>query len=137
MSGEDCGTIHDFELGLPAGMEPAALLARAGVIEAAIRAVLNEKAENDLFNRLVIAAALDAQEADWLRAFYRYLRQSNIAFTITTVVDALAGATAGDARADRSAAHASRSRVQGRPRQGGRSGRSRYSRGSGRSGGDQ
>ncbi|QZH76219.1 MAG: NAD-glutamate dehydrogenase [Erythrobacter sp.] len=92
LSGEDSGTIHDFLLGLPAGMEPAALIARNEVIEHAIRCVLNGKAEDDVFNRLVISAALDAQEVDWLRAFYRYLRQSNIAFTIYTVVDALAGA---------------------------------------------
>ena len=55
--------------------------------------MLNGKAEDDVFNRLVISSGLNAQEADWLRAFYRYLRQSNIAFTIYTVVDALAGAS--------------------------------------------
>ncbi|VVT02616.1 NAD-glutamate dehydrogenase domain-containing protein [Erythrobacter sp. EC-HK427] len=92
LGGEDTGTIHDFVLGLPAGMEVDALLERADVIEAAISSVLNEHAEDDVFNRLVIACRLNAQEADWLRAFYRYLRQSNIAFTIYTVVDALAGA---------------------------------------------
>jgi len=93
LSGEDTGTIHDFVLGLPAGMEPDTLLERAPIIEAAISSVLNEKAEDDVFNRLVISSGLDAQETDWLRAFYRYLRQSNVAFTIYTVVDALAGAS--------------------------------------------
>ncbi|MGB3166601.1 MAG: NAD-glutamate dehydrogenase domain-containing protein, partial [Alteraurantiacibacter sp.] len=92
LSGEDTGTIHDFVLGLPGGMDGDALLAREDAIETAIAAVLNERAEDDVFNRLVIACELDAQEADWLRAFYRYLRQSNIAFTIYTVVDALVGA---------------------------------------------
>ena len=93
LSGEDSGTIHDFILGLPAGMAPDDLLERSGVIETAIGCVLNEKAEDDVFNRLVVSSGLDAQEADWLRAFYRYLRQSVVAFTIYTVVDALAGAS--------------------------------------------
>ncbi|RJY09490.1 NAD-glutamate dehydrogenase [Aurantiacibacter aquimixticola] len=92
LGGEDTGVVHDFVLGLPQGMEPDALLERSEEIEAAVSAVLNERAEDDVFNRLVIAVGLDAQETDWLRAFYRYLRQSNIAFTIYTVVDALAGA---------------------------------------------
>jgi len=94
LSGEDTGTIHDFVLGLPAGMAPDSLLERASIIEAAVSSVLNERAEDDVFNRLVISSELDAQETDWLRAFYRYLRQSNVAFTIYTVVDALAGASA-------------------------------------------
>ncbi|KLE34243.1 NAD-glutamate dehydrogenase [Aurantiacibacter luteus] len=92
LEGEDTGTIHDFVLALPAGVEAQAILDRAGPIEHAVTAVLNERAEDDVFNRLVIVSALESQEADWLRAFYRYLRQSAIAFTIYTVVDALAGA---------------------------------------------
>ena len=94
LEGEHAGAIHDFTLGLPAGQEAAALLERAGGIEKAMVAVLNERAENDVFNRLVTTTGLSAQETDWLRAFYRYLRQANIAFTIYTVVDALAGAPA-------------------------------------------
>lgn len=94
LAGEPGDTIHDFTLGLPAGCEGDELLARADAIERAITAVLTEHAEDDVFNRLVIVSALSAQEADWLRALYRYLRQANIAFTIYTVVDALAGAPA-------------------------------------------
>jgi len=92
LQGEDAGTIHDFTLGLPPGVEHDALLARSADIEEAISAVLNERAEDDVFNRLVAVSGLVARETDWLRAFYRYLRQANIAFTIYTVVDALAGA---------------------------------------------
>ncbi|AKH43171.1 glutamate dehydrogenase [Altererythrobacter atlanticus] len=92
LGGTDTGTIHDFQLGLPRGDHAAQLLARSEEIEHAICAVLNGKAENDVFNRLVTGTGLDAQETDWLRAFYRYLRQANIAFTIYTVVDALRGA---------------------------------------------
>ena len=94
LTGDYADTIHDFTLGLPAGHEPAALLERAEAIEQAIAEVLNARAEDDVFNRLVTTTALSSQEADWMRAFYRYLRQANIAFTIYTVVDALAGAPA-------------------------------------------
>ncbi len=94
LTGECTGTIHDFTLGLAPGHRASKLIERAEVIEKAFVAVANERAENDVFNRLVVSTGLDAQEADWLRALYRYLRQVNIAFTIYTVVDALAGAPA-------------------------------------------
>ncbi len=83
------GTIHDFLLELPAGEDAAPLLERSQVIENAFDAVLNGVAENDVFNRLVVTAGLGAGEADWLRAFYRYLRQTGASYTIYTVVDAL------------------------------------------------
>ncbi|MBA4768373.1 MAG: NAD-glutamate dehydrogenase, partial [Porphyrobacter sp.] len=69
-----------------------ALLERAGLIEAALADVLNGAAEDDPFNRLVPAAGLLPREANWLRAVYRYLRQTGLAYTIYTVVDALAAA---------------------------------------------
>ncbi len=94
LAGDHGGMIHDFTLGLPPGHAASTLLERADAIEKAIVAVANARAENDVFNRLVTTTGLQAQEADWLRAFYRYLRQANIAFTIYTVVDALAGAPA-------------------------------------------
>ena len=83
------GTIHDFTLALPQGDHAGPLLDRAEAIEQAIAAVLNGTAEDDPFNRLVLASALSAVEANWLRAFYRYLRQAGMGFTIYTVVDAL------------------------------------------------
>nr|WP_246237092.1 NAD-glutamate dehydrogenase domain-containing protein [Pontixanthobacter rizhaonensis] len=83
------GTIHDFIIELPEGDAITDILARARPIEAAITAVLNETAEDDPFNRLVIGTGLSAGEAEWLRAFYRYLRQAGTTFTIYTVVDAL------------------------------------------------
>ena len=92
--GSQLGAIHDFQLALPAGQDPAALLARADAIEAAIAAVLNGGAEDDAFNRLIVATALSAREAEWLRAWYRYLRQAGMAFGIPTVVDALQSAAA-------------------------------------------
>jgi glutamate dehydrogenase len=84
------GTIHDFKLGLQAEEYASQLLERAGEIEAAIASVLNNRSENDLFNRLVTDVGLDTAEADWLRAMFRYLRQIGLAFTVYTVVNALA-----------------------------------------------
>jgi glutamate dehydrogenase len=92
LAGPERVTIHDFRLGLTREEDEAAVFERSEAIEEAIVAVLNGLAENDVFNRLVIASGLDAREADWLRALYRYLRQSAIAYTIYTVVDALRGA---------------------------------------------
>jgi len=86
------GAIHDFELGLPATTACDTLLERAGIIEAALGDVLNSTAENDAFNRLISCTALAAHEANWLRAWYRYLRQAGMNFGIPTVVDALSGA---------------------------------------------
>ena len=83
------GTIHDFALQVAEGDQTAAISERAETIENAIAAVLNGAAEDDPFNRLVVGTGLSAREADWMRAFYRYLRQAGISFTIYTVVDAL------------------------------------------------
>ena len=89
LDGGELGTIHDFTLALKDGGETAPLLERAEIIEDAIAAVLSGENEDDPFNRLVIGTGLFANEADWLRAFYRYLRQAGMSFTIFTVVDAL------------------------------------------------
>ncbi|MEM7666831.1 MAG: NAD-glutamate dehydrogenase domain-containing protein [Pseudomonadota bacterium] len=89
LTGSGLGTIHDFTLRLHEGNTPEGLLDRASTIEAAIAEVLNGGAENDPFNRLVLQTALESREANWLRAFYRYLRQTGMGFTIYTVVDAL------------------------------------------------
>ncbi|WP_235901217.1 NAD-glutamate dehydrogenase [Pontixanthobacter aquaemixtae] len=92
LDGGTLGTIHDFTLSLPHGAEIAPILDRVAPIERAITAVLNEAAEDDPFNRLVIGTGLAEREANWLRAFYRYLRQAGMTFTIYTVVDALRAA---------------------------------------------
>ena len=83
------GTIHDFALGVPGGLDCTDLLERAEALEAAIADVLNAHAEDDPFNRLIVAAGLSAEEAGWLRAWYRYLRQAGMTYGIHTVVDAL------------------------------------------------
>ncbi len=88
------GTIHDFTLALAEGHEVRRLLARAGEIEEAIAAVLNDAATNDPFNRLVIEADLSARETNWLRAIFSYLRQAGANFAVLTAVQALGAAPA-------------------------------------------
>ena len=83
------GTIHEYTLVAPEGADLAALLKRSEAIESAIAEVLNGQSENDPFNRLVVTNALSAHQTVWLRAIYRYLRQTGINFTIYPVVDAL------------------------------------------------
>jgi glutamate dehydrogenase len=80
------GTVHDFRLIPPPGAD---VLARAAEIEAAITAVIAGTAEDDAFNRLIVSNALSAQEANGLRACFRYLRQAGLNFAIATAVDAL------------------------------------------------
>ncbi len=86
------GAIDEFLLTLPAERDARALLERAALIEGALAAVLNGSAEDDPFNRLIAAAGLAPREANWMRAIYRYLRQTGVSFTIYTVVDALVAA---------------------------------------------
>ena len=81
--------IHDCLLELPVGITLDAVMARAGLIEGAISDVLAGRAENDAFNQLVLFARLDTRPVVWLRAWFRYLRQTGVAFGIATVVDAL------------------------------------------------
>lgn len=54
--------------------------------------MLNSEAENDAFNQLITGADLATREANWLRAWYRYLRQAGLAYGIPTVVEALQNA---------------------------------------------
>lgn len=92
LAGGQMGTIHDFHLALPAGADNDAVLSRSGRIETALSAVLNGQAEDDAFNRLIVMAGLEARETNWLRAWYRYLRQAGTTFSIATAVDALKNA---------------------------------------------
>ena len=86
------GGVDDFLLVPPAGRTLIELLTHAAAIETAIAAVLNGAAENDAFNRLILANGLADREVNWLRGWYRYLRQAGMGFGIPTVVDALQNA---------------------------------------------
>jgi glutamate dehydrogenase len=92
LQGGELGAIHDFCVQLPIGAECAGVTARARIIEQAIGDVLNNRAENDPFNRLIVAGGLGPAQANWLRAWYRYLRQATTTFGIQTAVDALLAA---------------------------------------------
>jgi glutamate dehydrogenase len=81
--------IHDFRLSLRGG-DVASVTARASVLEAALSQVLDGQAEDDDFNQLVTIAALDPVAVIWLRAWYRYLRQTGANYSMATVVAALA-----------------------------------------------
>ncbi|USI74128.1 NAD-glutamate dehydrogenase [Sphingomonas morindae] len=82
------GHIHEFLLHAPRG-SGAALLARAAIAEAAIAAVLENRAENDAFNRLIAGLGLEPRAVVWLRAWFRYLRQAGLPYSLATVAEAL------------------------------------------------
>jgi glutamate dehydrogenase len=83
------GYIHDFRVELGPEADIASILARTPEIERAIANVLCGAAEDDEFNQLVLYAGLDTQAVVWLRAWFRYLRQTGSSFSLVTVVDAL------------------------------------------------
>jgi len=61
-----------------------------GRIEAAFRAIVSGKAENDGFNRLVVAAGLDWEAVDMLSATAKYARQAGFSFSQDYIEQALA-----------------------------------------------
>ncbi|MBV8971685.1 MAG: NAD-glutamate dehydrogenase, partial [Sphingomonadaceae bacterium] len=81
--------IHDFLLEVADPAAIADLDALRARLEPALTAVLTGAQENDGFNALVVAAGLDAEAANWLRAYFRYLRQTGVTYGLMTVVDAL------------------------------------------------
>ena len=85
----DGNYIHDFRLALRTG-DVATVMARAAVLEGALSQVLDGDAENDVFNQLVTIAGLNPQAVIWLRAWYRYLRQTGVNYGMPSVVTALA-----------------------------------------------
>ena len=83
------GYVHDFRVEISEDADLQQILARADEIERAIANVLCGAAEDDEFNQLVLYAGLDMQPVVWLRAWFRYLRQTGSSFGLVTVVDAL------------------------------------------------
>jgi glutamate dehydrogenase len=81
--------IHEFALVTAAGSPAADVVARAELVEAAIAAVLEGGAENDVFNQLMVAVALKPRDVVLLRAWFRYLRQTGLSYSMVTVVEAL------------------------------------------------
>ena len=76
-----------FRLHAPAGtvIDPSALR----LFEDAFLAIVDGRAEDDRFNRLVLTAGLAWREVALLRAYCRYLRQTGSRFSLTYIEDAL------------------------------------------------
>ncbi|MGK6318054.1 NAD-glutamate dehydrogenase [Sphingomonas sp. DT-204] len=85
LAGEDRAYIHDFGVALPGG----ALRCDIATIEGAVDAVLEGRAENDAFNRLIVEAGMKPASVVLFRAWFRYLRQTGLPYGLATVVDAL------------------------------------------------
>jgi glutamate dehydrogenase len=85
LAGGTIGYIHDFRLELPGVDDVAPILERAG----AISSVLSGQSEDDEFNQLVLFAECDPTAVVWIRAWFRYLRQTGSAFGLLTIADAL------------------------------------------------
>lgn len=83
----DLGWIHDFKLEVQAVLGD--LPGFCKVVNPALDAVLTGIQENDPFNALIPSVGLSAEEANWLRAWFRYLRQTGVSYGIQTAVDAL------------------------------------------------
>ena len=97
LGNSDLGHIHDFDVDMPPGVDCAASFERDVTVEGAIASVLRGEAENDDFNKLILSAGLKPQAVVWLRAWFRYLRQTGVTYGLATVVDALARAPAATA----------------------------------------
>ena len=89
--------IYEFSLIMADRSDSARLADRSAIIEEAIGSVLRGEAENDAFNQLIISAGLTPNSVVWLRAWFRYARQTGVAYSLITVVDALGRAPAATA----------------------------------------
>ncbi len=83
----ELGWIHDFKLEVQASLEDLPSFCK--VVNPALDAVLTGIQENDPFNGLIPSVGLTAEEANWLRAWFRYLRQTGVSYGVQTAVDAL------------------------------------------------
>ncbi|AEG50728.1 NAD-glutamate dehydrogenase [Sphingobium chlorophenolicum L-1] len=82
------GHVQRFVLELPAG-DADAVIARADIVAEAIAQVTEGVAENDRFNELIVTAGLDQRSVVLLRALFRYLRQTGMAYGMATFAETL------------------------------------------------
>jgi glutamate dehydrogenase len=82
------GYIHEFLLATRSG-DATGVLERGKLVERAIADVLEGKAENDGFNHLLVATGIAQRDVVLFRAWFRYLRQGGVSYSMATVVDAL------------------------------------------------
>ncbi|MFN3387488.1 MAG: NAD-glutamate dehydrogenase, partial [Allosphingosinicella sp.] len=83
------GYVHEFLLEMQGGGNADDVLARAEMVERAVASVLRGRAENDPFNQLIVSASLRRRDVVLFRAWFRYLRQTGLAYSMLTVVEAL------------------------------------------------
>ena len=88
------GNIHEFAVTTADNSAAQPLIARAAVIEAAVAAVLEGRSENDAFNQLIASVGLEPRDVVLFRAWFRYLRQTGLSYSLVTVVEALRRAPA-------------------------------------------
>ena len=88
LDGHD-GNIHEFAVRTADESPAEPIMARSAVIESAVAAVLEARAENDAFNQLIVSTGLEPREVVLFRAWFRYLRQTGLSYSLVTVVDAL------------------------------------------------
>ncbi|WP_028966805.1 NAD-glutamate dehydrogenase [Sphingomonas phyllosphaerae] len=87
LTDEERSSIHDFTLETKADIP--AVLASADTLQEALAQVLEGRAEDDGFNRLMLEAGLSPSEVVLFRAWYRYLRQAGMSYGPANVVDTL------------------------------------------------
>jgi glutamate dehydrogenase len=83
------GYIHDFSLEMPGDGNAEDVLKHGKVLERALAAVLEGRAENDAFNQLLVGAGLKPRDIVLFRSWFRYLRQTGLSYSLITVVEAL------------------------------------------------
>ncbi|WP_375250115.1 NAD-glutamate dehydrogenase [Sphingomonas sp.] len=88
LTDEERSSIHDFTLETQADVP--AVLASADMLQEALAQVLEGRAEDDGFNRLMLEAGLSPGAVVLFRAWYRYLRQAGMSYGPANVVDTLA-----------------------------------------------
>lgn len=83
------GWVHDFLLRSADGA-PIDLGQVQTRVEDCFRGVFNGALEDDNFNALVLTCGLEAEHVAWIRAIFRYLRQTGLSYGLDTVRNALA-----------------------------------------------
>ena len=83
------GYIQRFVLDLQGGGAATDVLDRAEMVREAIAQVLEGVAENDRLNELVVTAGLEPKAVILFRAFFRYLKQTGLPYSMGTVADTL------------------------------------------------
>lgn len=80
--------LHDMELQAPEGVS-FEIGQHAAQVEEAFLAAFTGAVDNDTFNRLILAAGINAREASVLRAYAAYLRQAGTVYSLSYMSETL------------------------------------------------